>query len=121
MSTTPEDLDDIVRAALEEEAALPPVTEADVDAALADPVLAGILARVLQAHEGKLTAKGLERMRRSTAIVFLRDPESAALLARVREGALRDGSGAVVPGEATVERPIGASPPAPRRRRGTTP
>jgi hypothetical protein len=120
MSTTPDELDEIVRSALEEEAALPLPTEAAIDAALADPVLAGIIDGAVQAHEGKLTAKGLERMRRSTAIVFLRDPGSAALLARMRAGAIGDGSGAVG-GEVTVERPTAASPPSPRRRRGKTP
>jgi hypothetical protein len=118
MSTTPDDLDDVVRAALEEEEALPPVTEEEVEAALADPVLAGLIARAIEPHEHKLTAKGLAEIRRTTAMVFLRDPGSAALLARAREAALRDTSGAV-PGEATVERPVAASPPAPRRRRGT--
>ena len=120
MTTTPDDLDDIARSALEEEEAMTPPTDAEIDAALADPVLAGIIARAIQPHESKLTAKGLARMRRTTAIVFLRDPGSAALLARVREGALRDASGAAF-AEATVERPTTASPPSPRRRRGKTP
>lgn len=111
MAIKPDDVAEIVRSVLEEEER--PVSEADIDAALADPALAAILARVLAPHEGKLTPKGLERMRRTVAVVFLRDPTAASLLTQVREGG--DASRTVTNESAGV--PVVATPQRRRRRR----
>jgi hypothetical protein len=70
----------------------PPVPEADIQAALADPVLAPIFFRATRGMETTLTEAGLAHARRMLAIVFLTHPEP---LARLRAGAAQDVSGTV--------------------------
>ncbi len=101
----PDDFDDLVRAALAEEA--PVVTEAQIQATLSDPTFAALAARTLAAYEGVLTAEALETTRRTLATVFLGDPTAAALLARMRAGA---------PGDASATKPRRAAPVARKRR-----
>jgi hypothetical protein len=102
-----EDLDDdlaeIVRASLEEEE--PEVTDAQIEALLADPTFARIAAAAVLPHEETMTEKGLAGARRTLAVVFLTDPSAMALLARAREAG---------PPPATAFK--GDSVPAPSRR-----
>jgi hypothetical protein len=75
--------DDDVRAALAVE--LPEITEAQIDALLADETFAGIAAGATRKYEQMMTEEGLSRARRTLAVVFLTEPHAAALLARARE------------------------------------
>lgn len=100
----------LLRSILEEEDA-PAPDEAAVEAALADPVLAGIVERSMQSQARLLTDKGRERMRRTLAVVFLTDPRAMSLLAQARAEA---GSTTVSTGTQGAEAPR-------RRRRGHTP
>lgn len=76
------ELDAIVREALEEEE--PAVTEAQIQAMLADPTFGRISARAAKPYQGLLTEKGQARALRTLAIVFLTDPHAAELLAEAR-------------------------------------
>lgn len=90
MKEDDDDVQAMIAEALRDEA--PPIPEADIQAALADPVLAPIIARALRGMETTLTSKGLAPARRMLAIVFLTHPEP---LARLRAGAAQDVSGTV--------------------------
>jgi hypothetical protein len=75
----------ILRSVLEEEPPAEP-DDAAIAAALAEPVLAGIVARAMKTREGLLTEKGRERMRRTLAVLFLTEPRAMSLLAQARQG-----------------------------------
>jgi hypothetical protein len=101
-----DDLAEIIRAAAEEDE--PEVTDAQVEALLADPTFARIAATAVRPYEGVMSEKGLAAARRTLATVFLTDPAAASRLARAREAGPPDAS--TVRGHAT-RAPI-------RRRRG---
>lgn len=73
----------ILASILEEEAPTEP-DDAAIQAALAEPVLAGIVERSMASKVGLLTDKGRERMRRSLAVMFLTEPRAMSLLAQAR-------------------------------------
>jgi hypothetical protein len=79
------DADDraLLRSILEEEDP-PEPDDAAIEAALAEPVLAGIVERSMESKARLLTDKGRERMRRTLAVVFLTDPRAISLLAQAR-------------------------------------
>jgi hypothetical protein len=83
-----DDLAEIVRASLAEED--PEVTDAQIEALLADPTFARITAAAVLPHEETMTEKGLAGARRTLAVVFLTDPSAVALLARAREAGAPD-------------------------------
>jgi len=88
-----------------------PAPAVDVEAALADPVLRGVIERTLRPYERILTEKAMEHARRTLVLVFTTDPASVAALAKAREQAA---SGAVAMGQ---QPSVGA----PRRRQRRTP
>jgi hypothetical protein len=79
------DADDpaFLRSILEEEDP-PQPDEAAIAEALAEPVLAGIIARSMAPRARMLTDKGRERMRRELAVMFLTVPRMMAVLAQAR-------------------------------------
>ena len=85
-----DDLDAILRECLEEEE--PVVTEAQIEAMLADPTFARIAARSAKPYEGLLTEKAQARALRTLAVVFLTDPHAAEVLARARQAGPLDAS-----------------------------
>lgn len=78
-----DDLDEIIRAAVEEDE--PEVTDAQIDAILADKTFARIVTKAVQPYEQIMTEEGLHRARRTLAVLFLTDPHAVSLLARARE------------------------------------
>lgn len=96
MSELPEDIEAIVQEVIHEEEVV--VTEAEIEAALAEPVFAGIVARAMHPRARLLTKKGAAILRRTLAIAFLTDPHMAALLAAARKDPTRLRSGAVTEG-----------------------
>jgi hypothetical protein len=97
----PTDLDLIVRTVLREEEEDRAANDAKIAAALADPVLRGVIDRVAPRYAHVFTEKGMERARRVLALVFTTDPRAAALLAKLREQAM---SGAIHTGATAEQR-----------------
>jgi hypothetical protein len=91
----------LLQSILEEEDP-PEPDEAAIDAALAEPVLAGIIERSMASKVGMLTDKGRDRMRRTLAVVFLTDPRAMSLLAEARAAGA---STAVATGAPSAEAP----------------
>jgi hypothetical protein len=83
MSASPSDLDALLQSVLNEEESGP--TEEEVQAMLSDPAFAALIDRSLKRYEGILSEQGADQARRTVAYVFLTDPASAALLAKIRE------------------------------------
>jgi hypothetical protein len=85
------DLDPTDRALLDsilDEEAVPEPDDAAIEAALADPVLTGIVERSMASKARLLTDKGRARMRRDLAVLFLTEPRMMSVLAQARaEGA----------------------------------
>jgi hypothetical protein len=106
----PTETDDAILRSILEEDNPPEPDEAAIQAALADPVLSGIIARATARHAGLLTEKGLERTRRTLAVTFLTDPRAVSLLASARAD---DASATLPTGKTSTE--------APRRRQKSKP
>ena len=108
MPTQPPKLDALLQAILREEDEAP-APSVDVQAALADPLLCGVIERALQPYERIFTEKGMERARRTLVQVFTTHPAGIATLAKAREQAA---SGATTAGHAAPKPPAqqGAEP-----------
>jgi hypothetical protein len=94
------DLDEIVQDALRDRPPAP--TEAEIQAALADPTFAAIAARAVKPYDKTLTRAGKEKALRTLAVVFLANPRAASLLAGARSGQPADASRTQVAADAAV-------------------
>jgi hypothetical protein len=95
MPTHRHDLDALLQSILRDEKEQRAPSDEEVQAALADPTLAGLVERALARYEGIFTEKARARVRRTLAVVFTTDPRAMVLLSRLRERERKDASTAV--------------------------
>jgi hypothetical protein len=111
MPTRPPHVDALLPSILREEEEAS-VSAVDVQAALSDPVLRGIVERSLKPYERLFTEKGMERARRTLVQVFTTHPTYIAALAKTREqaasGATTAGQAAAPPATGPSSKPQGA-------------
>jgi hypothetical protein len=81
----PTPLDAVLQSILRQEAEDRPAADARVEAAMADPVLRGIIDRATQRYAGLFSEKGMERARRTLAVYFTTDPRGVAALAKMKK------------------------------------
>jgi hypothetical protein len=94
----PTDLEAKLKAILKREEQDRPAADARVEAALADPVLRGLVDRATARYARIFSDKGMDLARRTLAVYFTTDPGAMALLEKARAEAA---SGAVpAPGAA---------------------
>jgi hypothetical protein len=97
MPTRPPHLDALLQTLLREEDDAPPPA-VDLEAALSDPLLRGVIERALQPYERIFSEKGMERARRTLVQVFTSDPAAVSALAKLREQGASGATTAAQPG-----------------------